>query len=148
MGATSGHWTEVAGGTIDRAKGMSVLLLQPSYPFVRVTVIGGGPAGTNSTAQTINLSTLSPTWSLAATIPDGRPRINVSAVVLPDSTILVCGGLQAAPYPSWIYNPSAVINPWREMDEMHRPRHYHACALLLPSGKVMMAGGASLAPSR
>ena len=29
------------------------------------------------------------------------------------------------------------------MDEMNRPRHYHACALLLPSGKVMMAGGAS-----
>lgn len=143
MGATSGHWTEVAGATIDRAKGMSVLLLQPSYPFVRVTVIGGGPAGTNSTAQTINLSTLSPTWGPAATIPDGRPRINVSAVVLPDSTILVCGGLQAAPYPSWIYDPSAVINPWREMDEMNRPRHYHACALLLPSGKVMMAGGAS-----
>jgi hypothetical protein len=143
MGATSGHWTEVAGATIDRAKGMSVLLLQPSYPFVRVTVIGGGPAGTNSTAQTINLSTLSPTWGPAASIPDGRPRINVSAVVLPDSTILVCGGLQAAPFPTWIYNPSAVINAWREMDEMNRPRHYHSCALLLPSGKVMMAGGAS-----
>lgn len=143
MGATSGHWTEVAGATIDRAKGMSVLLLQPSYPFVRVTVIGGGPVGTNSTAQTINLSTLSPTWGPASSIPDGRARVNVSAVLLPDSTIFVCGGLQAAPYPSWIYNPSAVVNAWREMDEMNRPRHYHACALLLPSGKVMMAGGAS-----
>lgn len=143
MGATSGHWTEVAGPTIDRAKGMSVLSLQPSYPFVRVTVIGGGPVGTNATAQTINLSTLSPTWGPTSTIPDGRARVNVSAVLLPDSTIFVCGGLQAAPYPSWIYNPSAVVNAWREMDEMNRPRHYHACALLLPSGKVMMAGGAS-----
>ncbi|MGH8537080.1 MAG: galactose oxidase-like domain-containing protein, partial [Gammaproteobacteria bacterium] len=143
MGATSGHWTEVAGPTIDRAKGMSVLFLQPSYPFVRVTVIGGGPVGTNATAQTINLSTLSPTWGPTTTIPDGRARINVSAVLLPDSTIFVCGGLQAAPYPSWIYNPNAVVNAWREMDEMNRPRHYHACALLLPSGKVMMAGGAS-----
>jgi hypothetical protein len=143
MGATSGHWTEVAGPTIDRAKGMSVLFLQPSYPFVRVTVIGGGPAGTNATVQTINLSTLSPTWGPTSTIPDGRARVNVSAVLLPDSTILVCGGLQSAPYPSWIYNPNAVVNAWREMDEMNRPRHYHACALLLPSGKVMMAGGAS-----
>ena len=62
MGSTSGHWTEVAGPTIDRAKGMSVLLLQPSYPFVRITVVGGGPASTNATAQTINLSTLSPAW--------------------------------------------------------------------------------------
>lgn len=143
MGATSGHWTEVAGATIDRAKGMSVLLLQPSYPFVRITVMGGGPAGTNTTAQTINLSTLSPTWGPTSTIPDGRARVNVSTVLLPDSTIFVCGGLQAAPYPSWIYDPNAVVNAWREMDEMNRPRHYHACALLLPSGKVMMAGGAS-----
>lgn len=143
MGSNSGHWTTVAGAAIDRAKGMSVLLLQPSYPFVRVTVIGGGPAGTNSTAQTINLSTLSPAWGPASTIPDGRARVNVNAVLLPDSTILVCGGLQAAPYPTWIYRPNAAVNAWLEMDEMTRPRHYHSCALLLPSGKVMVAGGAS-----
>jgi hypothetical protein len=142
-GATNGHWTEVAGGTIDRAKGMAILVLQPSYPFVRVVNVGGGPASTNSTAQTINVSTLSPTWSPATSIPDGRPRINVNAVLLPDSTILVCGGLQAAPYPTWIYDPNAVVNAWQEMDEMNQPRHYHSCALLLPSGQVMMAGGAS-----
>src|SRR5215469_5626341 len=29
------------------------------------------------------------------------------------------------------------------MDELHRPRHYHSAALLLPSGKVMAAGGAA-----
>lgn len=142
-GATKGHWTEVAGGTIDRAKGMAALVLQPTYPFVRVVVVGGGPAGTNSTAQTINLSSLSPTWGPPTAIPDGRPRINVNTVLLPDSTVLVCGGLQAAPYPTWIYNPNAVISPWRAMDEMNRPRHYHSCALLLPSGKVAVAGGAS-----
>jgi len=143
MGATSGHWTEVAGPAIDRAKGMSVLLLQPTYPYVRVAAIGGGTAATNSTAQMTNLSTLSPTWGPASTIPDGRARVNGSAVLLPDSTVFVCGGLQAAPYPSWIYRPNAVVNAWREMDEMNRPRHYHSCALLLPSGKVMVAGGAS-----
>lgn len=142
-GSTTGHWTQVPGPTIDRAKGMSVLLLQPSYPFVRVVVVGGGPAGTNATAQTINLSTLSPSWGPASTIPDGRARINVNTVLLPDATIFVCGGLQAAPYPSWIYDPNAVVNAWREMDELNRPRHYHSCALLLPNGKVMMAGGAS-----
>lgn len=143
MGATSGHWTEVAGPPIDRAKGMSVVLLQPTYPYVRIAVVGGGPAGTNGTAQMINLSTLSPTWGPTSTIPDGRGRVNGSAVLLPDSTVLVCGGLQSAPYPTWIYRPNALVNAWREMDEMNRPRHYHSCALLLPSGKVMVAGGAS-----
>jgi hypothetical protein len=29
------------------------------------------------------------------------------------------------------------------MDELNAPRHYHSCALLLPSGKVMVAGGAA-----
>jgi len=143
MGATSGHWTEVAGPSIDRAKGMSVVLLQPTYPYVRVAVFGGGPAGTNSTAQVINLSTLSPTWGPTSTVPDGRGRVNGNAVLLPDSTVLVCGGLQSAPFPTWIYRPNALVNAWREMDEMNRPRHYHSCALLLPSGKVMVAGGAS-----
>jgi hypothetical protein len=143
QGSNSGHWTEVSSPPIDRAKGMSALILQPSYPFVRVVAVGGGPAGTNSTAQTINLSTLSPSWGPTTTIPDGRPRINVNTVLLPDSTLLVCGGLQSSPYPTWIYNPNAVVNAWRAMDENHRPRHYHSCALLLPSGKVMMAGGAS-----
>ena len=124
---------------------MSILLLQPIYPFVRVTTVGGGPCGTNSTVQTINLPTLSTSWGPAASLPDVRPRINVNAVLLPDSTVLVCGGLQSSPYPTWIYDPNAVVNAWREMDENHRPRHYHSCALLLPSGKVMMAGGASSA---
>lgn len=30
-----------------------------------------------------------------------------------------------------------------EMDDLHHPRHYHSVAPLLPSGKVMTAGGAS-----
>lgn len=141
QGSNSGHWTQVAGGQIDRAKGMSVLLVQPSYPFVRVTVIGGGTASTNASAQTINLSTLSPAWGPTTGIPDGRARVNVGAVVLPDSKIFVCGGLQAPPYTSWIFDPGSLVNAWQEMDEMHRPRHYHSCALLLPNGKVMMAGG-------
>jgi hypothetical protein len=142
-GSNSGHWTEISSPAIDRAKGMSVLVLQPSYPFVRVVVVGGGPPSHNASAQTINLSTFSPTWGPTSAIPDGRARVNVSTVLLPDSKILVCGGLQAAPYPTWIYDPNAVVNPWREVDENHRPRHYHSVALLLPSGKVMMAGGAS-----
>lgn len=141
-GASEGSWTNIGGG-INRTKGMSALLLQSSYPFVRVIVVGGGDSGTSPTAQMINLSTLSPSWGPPISIPDGRSRVNVNTVLLPDGNVFVFGGLQSAPQTCYRYNPSTAVSPWAEMDELNAPRHYHSGALLLPSGKVMAAGGAA-----
>jgi hypothetical protein len=142
QGALDGSWTDVGAG-INRTKGMSAILLRPSYPFVRVVVVGGGDSTTSATAQQINLSTLSPTWSAPVSIPDARARVNVNVVLLPDGTIFVCGGTHSAPHTCWLYNPDTPVSPWKEMDELNAPRHYHSCALLLPNGKVMLAGGAA-----
>lgn len=142
QGATSGTWTNI-GGVTNRTKGMCAILLQPAFPFVRVIVVGGGDATSNATAQTVNLSTLSPSWGPASSIPDGRARTNVNTVLLPDGTVFVCGGTQAAPHTCYIYNPNTAVNAWRQMDELNAPRHYHSCALLLPNAKVMVAGGAA-----
>jgi hypothetical protein len=142
QGATDGSWTSV-GGVTNRTKGMCAILLQPTFPFVRVIVVGGGDAGSSATAQTINLSTLSPTWGPVSSIPDGRARINVNVVLLPDGTVFVAGGTQTTPHTCYIYNPNTAVNAWREMDELNAPRHYHSCGLLLPNGKVMLAGGAA-----
>ena len=141
-GALSGSWTNVGTG-MNRTKGMSAILLQPTYPFVRVIVVGGGDAGTSPTAQMINLSTFAPSWGPPISIPDGRSRVNVNAVLLPDGNVFVLGGLQSSPQTCYRYNPSTPISPWAEMDELNAPRHYHSCALLLPNGKVMAAGGAA-----
>jgi len=141
-GFLSGSWTNV-GSPTNRTKGMSALLLQPNYPFVRVIVVGGGAAGTSPTAQVANLSTLSPSWGAPISIPDGRPRVNVNAVLMPDGNVLVLGGLQTPPQTCYRYNPSTAVSPWAPMDELNAPRHYHSCALLLPNGKVMAAGGAA-----
>lgn len=141
-GALEGSWTEIGTG-INRTKGMSALLLQSTYPFVRAIVVGGGDSGSNQSAQTINLSTFSPLWGTPSAIPDGRPRVNVNVVLLLDNTVLVCGGTQSPPHTCWRYNPNTAITPWSEMDELNSPRHYHSCVLLLPNGKVMAAGGAA-----
>ena len=145
QGATDGAWTDISGANnvTNRTKGMSVILLQQTYPFVRVVVVGGGDGGSRATAQSINLSTFSPSWSSPSTFPDGRERTNVNVVVLPDSKLLVSGGTQSPPHTCYLYDPGAAVNPWREMDDLNAPRHYHSCALLLPSGKVMLAGGAA-----
>ena len=135
-----GSWTDISDG-MNRTKGMAALLLQPTYPFVRAIVVGGGPIGTSATAQVANLSTFSPFWAGPIAIPDGLPRINVDVVLLPDGNVFVLGGLASPPLNCYRFNPSTAVSPWTEMDELNRPRHYHSAALLLPSGKVMAAGG-------
>src|SRR6185295_13064023 len=139
-GALAGNWTNVGPNT-NRTKGMSALLLQNTYPYVRVFVVGGGDLSTSNTAQVANLSTCSPSWGPKISLPDGRARINVNVVLLPDGNALIVGGLQAPPLTCYRYNPSTTGAAFTEMDEMIKPRHYHSCALLLPSGKVMAAGG-------
>jgi hypothetical protein len=141
-GPEDGSWTNVGSG-MNRTKGMSALLLQPTYPFVRVFVAGGGDSTTSKTVSTVNLSTFSPTWGPNVSIPDGRERVNVDVVLLPDGNVFMLGGLQTPPLTCYRYNPSTATGAWAEMDELHRPRHYHSAALLLPSGKVMAAGGAA-----
>jgi hypothetical protein len=141
-GPAAGTWTNT--GANIRTKGMSVLLLQPTYPFVRVLVVGGGTAAQSATAQLINLSTLTPSWG--ATFPLLHARVHPNAVLLPDGTVFICGGMEetgtpATGGPCELYDPAT--NTLTEMDEVAYPRHYHSVAILLPSGQVMAAGGAS-----
>lgn len=139
---TSGVWTAFANN--HRRKGMSVLLLDSTSPFVKALVIGGGDTGTSGTGQTINLDMRSPNWSPA--FPLLEKRIHPNIVLLPDGTAFICGGLEAAPKPPpnggrcELYDPRT--GSIAEMDELDRPRHYHSVAILLPTGEVMATGGA------
>jgi len=140
----AGTWTNL--GPNDRNKGMSALLLSPTYPFAQVMAVGGGGPARSSTYQIINLSTLSPAWGPDLNLPktpgQAQPtsRVNVNVVLLPDSTVFVSGGAGAGE-PCWLYNP--VTNAWSEMDEAPRGRQYHSHALLLPTGEVMSCGWTS-----
>jgi hypothetical protein len=140
-GATAGSWTDT--GVNLRTKGMSALLLQRTYPFVQVLVVGGGDLATSATARLINLSTLSPSWGTPFPLLEGRVHPNV--VLLPDGTVFICGGMEATGMPPTggrceLYDP--VGGTLTEMAEVNYPRHYHSVALLLPSGQVMVAAGA------
>ncbi|EDL62355.1 galactose oxidase early set domain-containing protein [Gimesia maris] len=139
---TMGAWSTLENN--HRRKGMSVLLLEPTSPFVRVLAIGGGDAGTSGTGQTIDLSTFSPTWEPA--FPLLEERVHPNAVILPDGTVFICGGMEAGTKPPpnggrcELYDSKT--GSIAEMDELARPRHYHSVAILLPTGEVMAAGGA------
>lgn len=145
-----GSWTNVdtqdaaAEQALDRVKGMAVVLLQPSYPYTQVMIVGGGRDPESATTfQMINLSTLNPKWGPPVTLPDGLARVNVNVVALPDGTVFVSGGRPSAPMPTgggacWIYDPIAMT--WRECDALANRRAYHSVALLLPDGRVATAG--------
>ena len=83
-------------------------------------------------------------------------RVNVTAVLLPDGKVLILGGHEKYKrnhdntHPSnvaEIYDPTVsydVADPsaaFTEVAEMHKPRLYHSVALLLPDGRVFVAGG-------
>ena len=137
----AGHWTDL--GPNDRKKGMSALLLSPTYPYAQVIIVGGGNLAKSRTYQTINLSNLSPSWEPQVNLPlaagqiQPTSRVNVNLVLLPDSTVFVSGGA-AAGEPTWIFNP--LTQAWSEMDAAPIERKYHSHALLLPTGEVMSCG--------
>ncbi|MBN9560394.1 MAG: hypothetical protein J0H14_06625 [Alphaproteobacteria bacterium] len=94
-GTLAGAWTNL--GQNDRTKGMSALMLSPTFPFAQVITVGGGNLARSRTYQVINLSTLSPAWGPEQNLPmapgqtEPTSRFNVNIVLLPDSTAFVSG---------------------------------------------------------
>ena len=142
-GPDTGSWQNIGPATAampNRAKGMSVMLLSSTAPYVQVMVIGGVDVATNGTYEILDASVLSPAgnWSAPISFPDGQHRSLASAVLLPNGNVFVCGGIQTANSPCTMFDPSA--NMWSPMADLPSIRDYHSVALLLPSGQVMVAG--------
>ena len=75
------------------------------------------------------------------------PRAYHYLTLLPDGSVLATGGgrvtdvfnLGAAVLPAELWSP--VTEQWTTLASMVTPRLYHSTALLLPDGKVLVAGG-------
>jgi hypothetical protein len=140
---STGEWTEIENEIEypDRVRGMSVLLLDPCYPSVRVMIIGGTGMPGAETAEIINLSKMNPSWEHATLIPGGTSRTNVNAVLLPDGTVFVVGGTTAPDSSCVLYNPAS--GTWSTLAKTQYRKQYHSVSILLPSGKVMATGGSN-----
>lgn len=142
-GTHDGVWTNIAPispAEPDRTKGMSVLLLSRQSPQVRVMSLGGADPTTNHTYEIVDLTSVSPAtdWAPPVAFPDGQHRSLGSAVLLPDGSVFVSGGVQQPNSPCAIFDPEN--GSWRAAAALPSVRDYHSAAMLLPSGKVMMAG--------
>jgi hypothetical protein len=147
--------------------GCVLLPLRPSEPNrVRILIVGGAderrtdqgssvPA--TNTAEifdfdpTLDSSSAQSGWravpqSSSTAIPMTNRRFMSDAVLLPDGSVLVVSGVgkgiaddNADPVKeAELFDPQT--ETWRQMDSMQIERRYHATALLLPDGRVAVAG--------
>ncbi len=109
---------------------------------------GGSSRNITNTAEIINMDSPNPTWQYTGSMHYHRYLEN--ATLLPDGTVLVTGGtsqqndangnaLRGAVYAAELWNPQT--GQWTTMSSMKVPRMYHSTALLLPDGRVLVAGG-------
>ena len=137
-----------------------------SWTTVDPSIVDGGSAvmyrpgkvlksGTAATTDVSNLPTRATTYVLDMTQPAPAwretpsmafPRAYHTLTVLPDGNVLVTGGgvttegkdTSAAVYEAELWSPAS--ETWQTMAAMQVPRLYHSTALLLPDGRVLVAG--------
>jgi hypothetical protein len=125
--------------------GMRVYGSSVMYEPGKVLIVGGQGAPANTeTAEVINLKASVPEWRYVSSMAIGRQQHN--ATILPNGTVMVTGGtnvgfssVEGAVYAGEIWNPST--EKWSLVASMQIPHLYHSIALLLPDGRVLVAGG-------
>lgn len=122
-----------------RSYGSSVM-----YDAGKILIVGGGTP--TNTAEVINLNAATKTWRSVASMSVARRHAD--ATLLPDGTVLVTGGTNGTGF-NGTPTSAAVLVPelwdpqtekWTKLARMSHHRVYHSTALLLPDGRVLVAG--------
>ena len=100
---------------------------------------------TTNRATAIDMNAANPTWT--ETAPMRYRRSYHTLTVLPDGKVLASGGQTGTDgveqttgvLPLEMWDPNT--NAWQTMASARRPRLYHSSALLMPDGRVLLAGG-------
>jgi len=98
-----------------------------------------------ATTYVIDMTRPLPAWRQTA--PMAFPRTEHNLTLLPDGSVLVTGGSRnsdvgataEAVLEAELWSP--ITETWTVMAAMQTPRMYHSTALLLPDGRVLVAGG-------
>jgi hypothetical protein len=147
---STGSWSTIGTSPFD---GMSAVMYQPG----KIMKAGSwadpdfnGSQTYNTTASTavLDMNQGSPAWRSTASM--AFPRAYENLTLLPDGTVLASGGmttsdgvdLSKAVLPAEIWDPTT--ETWRTVAGLQNGREYHSTALLLPDGRVLMAGGGQL----
>jgi hypothetical protein len=145
-------WTTVGTSPFD---GMSAVMYRPNKimkagSWADPDFNGSAQPLYQSRADTavLDMNAVAPAWR--STAPMANPRSYQNLTLLPDGTVLASGGMSnsdgtditKAVLPTEIWNPDT--ETWTTAAPLANGREYHSTALLLPDGRVLMAGGGRL----
>jgi hypothetical protein len=136
-------WTSVGPSGI--TNGSSVM-----YRPGKILYSGGAPSVINTTdasaeAATIDLTAATPKWQKVASMH--YARIYHTLTMLANGEVLAIGGeptsdqeiVTSGVLPTEIWNPET--DTWTAAAPIAAARNYHSTAMLMPNGKVLLAGG-------
>src|SRR5262249_51208170 len=97
------------------------------------------------TTYVLDMTQANPAWQQTANMAFARAHLNLT--ILPDGNVLATGGgtmtdprnLSIAVYEAEMGSPTT--KTWTTMARMAKPRLYHSIGLLMPDGRVLVAGG-------
>ena len=137
-------WT-ATGGASGITNGSSVM-----YRPGKILYSGGAPSvikvtNASASAATIDLTAATPKWRQIA--PMHYARVYHTLTMLANGEVLAIGGeptsdqsiVTSGVLPTEIWNPAT--ETWRAAAPIAAARNYHSTAMLLPNGKVLLAGG-------
>ncbi|MGH3377588.1 MAG: galactose oxidase-like domain-containing protein, partial [Actinoallomurus sp.] len=140
---TTNQWTTIDSRVID---GGSIANYAPGRFIKAGSAADDGFSGSSAkTAFTLDMNTPGAIWQPTANMKFARSFLNLTN--LPDGTVLATGGGtdksgfvdSNAVLPAEDWNPAT--GAWTTYAAMAAPRLYHSVALLLPDGRVYVAGG-------
>jgi fibronectin type 3 domain-containing protein len=150
LNVATATWTVVGSSPFD---GHSAVMYRPnkimkSGAWADPDFVNERSYASHGRTAVIDMSAGSPAWR--ETAPMARARSYHNLTLLPDGTVLASGGgsrsdgrdIVNSVLPAEIWNPDT--ETWTEVDALQNGRLYHSTALLLPDGRVLMAGGGQL----
>lgn len=119
----------------------SAVMFEPGKVLTLGSGNGTGSCSVTSAspiAEVIDLNTPTPAWSQTSSMAAAREYQN--AVLLPDGTVLIVGGVNPSgpALAAELWNPSN--GQWVTLASMSKIRAYHSTAVLLPDGRVVSGG--------
>ncbi len=141
-------WTVVDPNVVD---GHSGLMYRPGLIMKSGTAADVGSVGfAADTTYVLDMTEPTPRWR--STAPMVFPRAFHNLTILPDGNVLATGGgftadgidSANAVFAAELWSPAS--ETWTTMASMQTPRLYHGNALLLPDGRVLVAGSGRYGP--